>query len=103
MRELKFNSTQEFEELFSKQSRDITDYIVLGIAEALKFQNDSANLFAISFEEEDSHSFEVTLPRSQWKQALKKCMDNYQKWDAGDEQIDVFLLLKEVKKWDSED
>ena len=102
MRELKFNNTDEFRELFSEQSKDVTDYIVSGIAEALKFQKKSANLFAISFEEEDGYTFEITLPRSQWKQALNKCMNNYQEWDMGDEQIDVFLLLKELKKWDSD-
>lgn len=102
MRELKFKSTQEFEELFSEESRDITDFIVEGIAEAMKFQNKTAELFSISFEEEDSYTFDITLPRSQWEQALNKCMSNYQEWDAGDEQIDVYLLLKEVKEWVSE-
>lgn len=102
MRELKFESTEEFKNLFSEQSRDITDYIVLGIAEALKDKTKSANLFSISFIEEDSHAFEITLPKSQWKQALNKCMKNYQEWNLGDEQIDVFLLLKAIKKWDSD-
>tara|TARA_B100000575_G_C23081664_1_gene623221 strand:+ start:745 stop:1041 length:297 start_codon:yes stop_codon:yes gene_type:complete len=98
MRELKFNNTKEFRELFSEQSQEVTDFIVLGITEALISKKKSANLFAISFEDEDSYSFEITLPKSQWEQALNKCMENYKEWNLGDEQIDVYLLLKELKK-----
>ena len=98
MRELKFNNTKEFRELFSEQSQEVTDFIVLGITEALISKKKSANLFAISFEDEDSYSFEITLPKSQWEQALNKCMENYKECNMGDEQIDVYLLLKELKK-----
>ena len=102
MRKLNFKSTEEFENLFAEQSRDVTDYIVEGISEAIKFQKKSANLFSISFDEDDTYAFDITLPSSQWEQALNKCMENYQSWNADDEQIDVYLLLKEVKEWVSE-
>ena len=102
MRKLNFKSTEEFENLFAEQSRDVTDYIVEGISEAIEFQKKSANLFSITFDQDDTYAFDITLPRSQWEQALNKCMSNYQEWNADDEQIDVYLLLKEVKKWVSE-
>lgn len=104
MRELKFQSREDFENLFtdSNESRDITDYMFAGIKEAVEFQKDSAMIFSIVFEHEDDYAFEVNLPKSQFNIALKQCMKNYQKWGLDDEQIDVFLLQKEVKKWDSD-
>ena len=105
MRELKFDSREEFEKLFSEgeEKRDITDHIFSGIQEAIKYQKDSAMIFSICFQDDDDHTFEVTLPKSQFKSALNKCMENYQKWNLDDEQIDVYLLLKEVKKWEDSD
>jgi len=105
MRELKFSSQEEFENLFSsgEEKRDITDYIFDGIFEAVNYQKDSAMIFSISFEEDDEHTFEISLPKSQFESALNKCMENYKKWGCDDEQIDVYLLQKEVKSWEDSD
>ena len=68
MKILNFESLEDFNKLFEKDSRMITDEIVKSIEEALNFQKGTAKLFTISISNEE-HSFEVTLPKSQWEAA----------------------------------
>ena len=102
MRELRFSDPDDFEKLFSDDNKTITDYMLEGISEAFKYQKRTAKLFRISFDLDDNYSFEITLPRSQWVNALKKCMKNYEKWELTDEILDTYLVMKEIKKWDTE-
>jgi hypothetical protein len=95
MKILNFESLEDFNKLFEKDSRMITDEIVKSIEEALNFQKGTAKLFTISIANEE-HSFEVTLPKSQWEAALESCLDKYSKWEEADASIDTYLLKKRV-------
>ena len=77
MKKMKFENTDEFERVFKKYDKEITDAIVDGIKEAYKFHKNS----------------------NQWEIALESCMDHYRKIDESDAAIDVYLLQKEVRKW----
>lgn len=99
MKEFNFSSPEEFKGVFETDSRAITDAIVESINEAHKFQKDSADMFSITFGEEDL-AYEISLPKDQWTTALKKCLENYHKWECSDEAIDTYLLQKELKKWE---
>lgn len=102
MKEYNFDNPSDFKGVFETNNREITDSIVEAINEAQKFHKDSAEMFSITFGEEEI-AYEITLPRSQWIIALEKCLENYQKWDCTDEAIDTYLILKEVKKWKETD
>lgn len=98
MKHYNFSHPEEFEKVFKGNTLEINDAIVEAISEGLKYQKDSADMFSITFGE-DEVAYEITLPKSQWKTALKKCLDNYHEWGCADQAIDTYLLSKEVKKW----
>ncbi len=98
-RKLHYRNQEEFAQAFKKNSNDITDLMVEGISESYKNKKRSAQLFTISFEDEDEYSFEVSLPSNQWVLALEQCLKNYESWEMSDEIIDTYLLIKEVKEW----
>ena len=96
MKKLHFETTEEFETLFKKQSLEITDAIVQGIEQALVERKKSAQLFEITFEKAD-RLFEISLPQSQWTQALQTCLDHYHELQLSDEAIDTWKLLEAAK------
>ena len=98
MKHFNFEHPEQFEKVFRGESREITDAIVESIHDALQFQKDSADMFSITFGEDDL-AYEITLPKSQWQQAVQKCLDHYHKWGCTDEAIDTYLLLKNIKEW----
>ena len=98
MRDLYFKTPADFEELFSKQNRKITDMMVESIGEGIEFQKKTVTLFTINIGD-DEFKYEINLPRSQWQGALESCLEVYQKMQATDEIIDTYLLIKETKKW----
>ena len=101
MREFNFNNPEDFKGVFASNNIEITDAIVEAIQEAHSFQKESAEMFSITFGEED-FSYEITLPKDQWKKALEKCLENYHKWEKGDQAIDTYLILKQINQWHSE-
>ena len=98
MKKMKFENTDEFERVFKKYDKEITDAIVDGIKEAYKFHKKTASLFQIGFHEVDVE-YEISLNSNQWEIALESCMNHYRKIDESDAAIDVYLLQKEVRKW----
>jgi hypothetical protein len=42
--------------------------------------------------------YEISLPKSQWENALEKCLDHLHKEQLADEQIDCWQLLESVTK-----
>ena len=100
MRDLFFNTPSDFEDLFSKHNRKITDLIVESISEGIAFQKKRVTIFTINIGEDD-FKYEISLPKSQWKDALEACLEVYQKLECADESIDTYLLIKELKKWDT--
>ena len=98
MKHLNFQYPEEFEKLFRGNNPEVTDAIVQSIAEGVEYQKDSADMFSITFGEEEV-AYEISLPKTQWPTAIQKCLDNYHEWGCTDQAIDTYLLLKEVKKW----
>mgnify|MGYP003636306287 FL=1 len=98
MVKIHFNTTEEFEGLFKKQTIQVTRAIISGIEKAMQKNLRSALLFDISFAEVDMH-YEISLPFSQWQQALEHCLDHLHKDSLSNEQIDCWQLLEAVKVW----
>lgn len=98
MKKLVFTSTEEFSEYFKGKSPELTNAIVHAIREAFMFHKKTANLFEISFEENDT-LFEISLPHKQWISALENCLKHYEEWEMNDDAIDTYLLIKEIKLW----
>jgi hypothetical protein len=84
--------------LFKKNTIPVTNAIVGGIQEAMQNGKRTAPLFEISFEEVDSF-YEISLPQSQWPNALQACLDHYHKEEMVDEAIDTWKLLEAAKVW----
>ena len=96
MVKLHFEDASQFETLFKKKTKDVTDAIVLGIEIAIANNKKTASLFEISFQDAEQ-IFEVTLPKSQWQVSLESCLDHYHKLEETDKQIDTWKLLELVK------
>ena len=98
MKKLNFKNTLDFERVFKKRDKEITDAIVNAIQEAMMFGKPSANLFEITFDEVDL-MYEITLPKGEWKKALQSCLEHYEELEMSDECIDTWKLLEAVKVW----
>ena len=98
MKELHFNTPEEFETLFKKKTLEVTDTIVEAIEEAMQSNRRSANLFHVTFETSD-HGYDITLVRAEWKNALQSCLDYYHKANESDKAIDTWKLLELAKVW----
>lgn len=98
MVKLHFTTTEEFEQLFKKQTVKVTRAIVEGIEEATLANKRSAKLFEISFDQADM-VYEISLPFSQWSPALEKCLEHLHKEELADEAIDCWKLLELIKTW----
>ena len=98
MVKLHFNSTEEFDSLFKRKSLSVTRSIIQGIEKAMQSGKRTAPLFEITFEEVDM-MYEISLPQSQWQNALENCLEHLHTQDLADEQIDCWKLLEAVKVW----
>ena len=43
-------------------------------------------------------TFEISLTSKEWITALENCLKHYSEWEMGDEAIDTYLLIKELKE-----
>jgi hypothetical protein len=98
MKKLTFQSPDEFNEYFKGKSPELTNIIVSCIREAMLFNKKTAQLFEISFDGMDT-VFEISLTKNQWVVALQNCLSHYEEWEMGDDAIDTYLLIKDVKAW----
>ena len=98
MVKLHFETTEEFEGLFKRKTKNVTDAIVVGIEKAMHDNRKTAMLFEITFAQAES-MFEISLPRSQWATALEQCLKHYEQLDLTDECIDTWKLLEAAKVW----
>lgn len=96
MDKLHFNSTSDFESLFKKKTLSVTRSIIANIEKAVTERKRTAILFQISFEDCDT-SYEISLPQSQWQNALESCLKHLHSEGLADEQIDCWKLLEAVK------
>lgn len=97
MRKIQIESLQELEEIFREKSVDMTNNIREGIEEAMKNKKKTALLFEIELDGMDT-TFEISLTSKEWITALENCLKHYSEWEMGDEAIDTYLLIKELKE-----
>jgi len=97
MRKIQIESLQELEEIFREKSVDMTNNIREGIEEAMKNKKRTALLFEIEMDGMDN-VFEISLTSKEWITALENCLKHYSEWEMGDEAIDTYLLIKELKE-----
>ena len=98
MVKLHFETTEEFEGLFKRKSKNVTDAITVGIEKAMQDGKKTAMLFEITFEQAET-AFEISLPKSQWTTALESCLKHYEELELTDECIDTWKLLEAAKVW----
>ena len=96
MRKLQIESLEELESIFRERSVDMTNNIREGIEEAMKNKKKTAILFEIFMDGMET-SFEISLSKREWITALENCLKHYSEWEMGDEAIDTYLLIKELK------
>ena len=97
MRKLQIESLEELEGIFREKSVDMTNNIREGIEEAMKNKKKTALLFEIEMDGMDT-TFEISLTSKEWITALENCLKHYSEWEMGDEAIDTYLLIKELKE-----
>ena len=96
MRKLQIESLEQLEGIFREKSVDMTNNIREGIQEARAKKKKTAMLFEIEMEGMDT-AFEISLTSKEWITALENCLRHYEEWEMGDEAIDTYLLIKELK------
>ena len=96
MRKLQIESLEQLEGIFREKSVDMTNNIREGIQEARAKKKKTAMLFEIEMEGMDT-AFEISLTSKEWLTALENCLRHYEEWEMGDEAIDTYLLIKELK------
>ena len=96
MRKLQIESLEELEGIFREKSVDMTNNIREGIEEAMKNKKKTALLFEIELDGMDT-TFEISLTSKEWITALENCLKHYSEWEMGDEAIDTYLLIKQLK------
>ncbi len=97
MRKLHIESVQELQDLFKHKSVDMTNNIKESIQEAVAAKKKTARLFEIQVEGMDS-SFEISITTKEWLTALENCLKHYEEWGMGDDAIDTYLLIKQLKQ-----
>ena len=97
MKKLQIESMQDLETIFKERSVEMTTNIRDSIQEALKKKKKTALIFEIEVEGLES-SFEVSLTYREWISALENCLKHYEEWEMGDDAIDTYLLLKQLKE-----
>ena len=98
MVKLHFTTTDEFEKLFKNKTLSVTRSIIKGIENAIRDSKKSAPLFQITFDEVEI-AYEISLPQSQWLNALENCLEHLHSEELADEQIDCWKLIELVKSW----
>jgi hypothetical protein len=97
MRKLQIESLEELERIFREKSVDMTNNIRDSIQEAITKKKKTALLFEIEMDGMDT-IFEISLTSKEWITALENCLKHYEEWEMGDEAIDTYLLIKEIKE-----
>jgi len=80
---------------FNGKNLKVTEAITDGIRVAAQAKKKQADLFEISFEGGDT-AFDISLPSSEWPQALAKCLEIYEQEEMYDDAIDTYQLMKQV-------
>lgn len=91
-----FNTFLEFETFMSENKRIFTDRIVDSVREGIKKKSRSVLLFELELESHDN-VITTSLTKSEWKDALEKCIEYYREENEVDLVIDTWELLQKIK------
>jgi hypothetical protein len=97
MKKLQIESIAELETIFKEKSVDMTTNIKNSIQEAFTKKKKTAILFEIEVDGMDT-SFEISITVKEWIVALENCLKHFEEWEMGDDAIDTYLLIKELKE-----
>jgi len=95
MKQFVFETPEEFDAFFNGKNLKVTEAITDGIRVAVQAKKKQADLFEISFEGGDT-AFDISLPSSEWPQALAKWLEIYEQEEMYDDAIDTYQLMKQV-------
>lgn len=97
MRKLQIQSIAELEDIFKNKSMDMTVNIRDSIQQAFNNKKKTALLFEIELEGMDTN-FEISVTTKEWVTALENCLKHFEEWEMGDDAIDTYLLIKQLKQ-----
>ena len=96
MKKIELTSVEDINNIFSTESVEFTNSIRESLQEAIDRKKKSVCLFEIYIEGFDS-VFEIILTKKEYITALENCLKLYEKWEMGDEALDTYLLIKQLK------
>jgi len=96
MKKIELTSVEDIKNIFSTESVEFTNSIRESLQEAIDSKKKSVCLFEIYIEGFDS-VFEIILTKKEYITALENCLKLYEKWEMGDEALDTYLLIKQLK------
>jgi hypothetical protein len=96
MKKIELTSVEDINNIFSTESVEFTNSIRESLQEAIDSKKKSVCLFEIYIEGFDS-VFEIILTKKEYITALENCLKLYEKWEMGDEALDTYLLIKQLK------
>jgi len=96
MKKFQFNSTEQFQDLFSTRNLEVTDAIVEGIENAMVHRKRTAKIFSVTFANYEV-AYEISLPKVEWVGSLDSCLDFYHENNETDKAIDTWKLRETAK------
>ena len=94
---LKAETLAEMYEHF-KNKGAVADSIVKGVEQAMQLNHSQATVLRCEIAEL-GHSFDLSLAKSEWTEALQGVLDHYQDINEVDKCIDTWKLLEASKCW----
>lgn len=95
MKNFNFDSFFDFKEAIENGKAELSKTVFYSIQESFNNNLKTSKLFTIGIEE-DGLEYEIALPRSQWANALKGCLRDFEAFEESDLAIDSYLLRKKL-------
>jgi hypothetical protein len=96
MKKIQVDSLSDLDRFFKEKTVEMTNAIRDSIQEAVQKKKKTAQLFEIEVDGVDN-TFEITISSKEFSTALENCLRHYEEWEMGDDALDTYLLLKQVK------
>ncbi len=97
MRQFFYTSIEEFSNDFVEASVAKVDSIVESISNALKIKDDIAETFEVIIENHPE-SYQIYLPKAQWRDSLSFSMEYYRKNNLEEKSLEAYDLLKQLER-----
>ena len=97
MRELTFNSSEEFKNSFVNETIQYSEVAVDNIQEAFKEGRKEAKLFYIEIEDVN-YTFQIVVPKKDWLFVLEAAFERFQEANMVDRTIDTWTLIRDIKE-----